>query len=888
MSFTKKKYSLLGLAQVRRSIIFKPLALLLVILLLPAISWLEDGSALQSGKGGQAFQASGQVVIGACDPYPVNSLLQNYCAASQFPSRGDLQQFESDSVAVYLLEHNLPATDAHLIYDEGRADLRNEIRAEMLTGLLAIIKKPANQRTAHEQTLYSWFQDSVQQNEIAYYSAALHAYQSWQADPCDFTLDANIASQYGLSYNGLPYCYSTNQLFGGPPVPAESYFLAYGLANSYGKSAQTNADFAALVLATQANMGEIVGIGGSLAGLLAASVGGSIGITTATYLAAFAAYDAALSAGVGASAESVALTASSIALFQSGAGAQFLGVAGSIAGPVAIILIAAVIGVTAAMQVFSNQQTINDLNNLSNTLSQVTNNKPDLNGFATDPSGLGLTKLTETLVAHTVPDHPSTAALPQHQNGVDDDIIVTAAGGSAVEGTTMTYQDWQGNQWSAQTYGGWFVQNCLSGTKCSQADSLNASFQYLDWSGTKWTASRVGVNIVSTKATPAGTDVICPADSVTGVSPGKSFTACTSYVSASIPVKDANGNQVTIALKVLPPPPVPPSFTSPGTLSLGPTQTGSFSITAKGNPAPTIALTAGTVLPAGVSFSPGATPGSASLTYSNVAAGSYPVSLTASSSAGSSSQSLSVIVSTALAFTSYPALEFTEGEPVNFLVTTAGSPTPSLSLVGLTLPSGLKFQDQNNGTALISGVPQAFDSKVCFSIPGSVCGIVATNAAQTIVQTISVTILQPPPAQLVTSNASFVAGIPNAFRVTTTSPITPVTFDFSGLSPAPSWLTFHDNGDGTGTLSGTPPNGTVASYKFNLTPQNNQLYFTSDSANFELDVTDPPIFTGGTVANFTVGSPGSFEIDTNGAPVADAGFNFPQGLSFQGWESGYH
>jgi hypothetical protein len=61
--------------------------------------------------------------------------------------------------------------------------------------------------------------------------------------------------------------------------------------------------------------------------------------------------------------------------------------------------------------VAENQQNLNQLNNLSNLKAQAMNTPPDLNALATDTSGLGDTKLTESLVAQTLPDVPSTTPL---------------------------------------------------------------------------------------------------------------------------------------------------------------------------------------------------------------------------------------------------------------------------------------------------------------------------------------------------------------------------------------------------------------------------------------------------------------------------------------------
>src|SRR5271156_3553078 len=146
----------------RRWIGYQPLALIMAFLLLPSLSWMGNGSG--------PFQARAQGVVGCTST--TNTIIQNYCTTAVGNQLGanfytDLTQLESDAVNAYLAAHNLPATDAHVIYDYGRADLRNAIRGYINSMLLGIVAKPASSRTAHEQALYLWLQNLVWVNEIA-------------------------------------------------------------------------------------------------------------------------------------------------------------------------------------------------------------------------------------------------------------------------------------------------------------------------------------------------------------------------------------------------------------------------------------------------------------------------------------------------------------------------------------------------------------------------------------------------------------------------------------------------------------------------------------------------------------------------------------------------
>jgi IPT/TIG domain len=70
------------------------------------------------------------------------------------------------------------------------------------------------------------------------------------------------------------------------------------------------------------------------------------------------------------------------------------------------------------------------------------------------------------------------------------------------------------------------------------------------------------------------------------------------------------------------------------------------------------------------------------------------------------SVSFTVTVNEPPAITSANATTFTMGKTGTFTVTTTGSPTPSITEAG-TLPSGVTFADNGDGTATLSGMPAA-------------------------------------------------------------------------------------------------------------------------------------------------------------------------------------
>jgi hypothetical protein len=108
-----------------------------------------------------------------------------------------------------------------------------------------------------------------------------------------------------------------------------------------------------------------------------------------------------------------------------------------------------------------------------------------------------------------------------------------------------------------------------------------------------------------------------------------------------------------------------------------------------------------------------------------------------------------------------------------------------------------------------------------------------------------------------------------------TNAITPVSWSIA--SAAPSWLMLQDNGNGTATLSGTPPPGTTGTFNTEFLP------FAANSIGldqlFPITVLNTPVFTSPNTATFTVGSQEDFNISANLGTITGPG-SLPAGLSF--------
>ena len=73
---------------------------------------------------------------------------------------------------------------------------------------------------------------------------------------------------------------------------------------------------------------------------------------------------------------------------------------------------------------------------------------------------------------------------------------------------------------TAKTWGGWFLKTCTTvNESCLAGEGINVDIRYVDAAGVKWTASRLGNNFVHTKAKADSTDLICVADTTTGLTP---------------------------------------------------------------------------------------------------------------------------------------------------------------------------------------------------------------------------------------------------------------------------------------------------------------------------------------------------------------------------------
>ena len=271
-----------------------------------------------------------------------------------------------------------------------------------------------------------------------------------------------------------------------------------------------------------------------------------------------------------------------------------------------------------------------------------------------------------------------------------------------------------------------------------------------------------------------------------------------------------------------------PTITSADATTFTVGQAGSFTVTTTGFPIPSINESG--ALPSGVTFvDNGDGTGTLSGTPAAGTGGTYAITFTASNGVPPNAvQNFTLTVAQAPTITSANATTFTVGQAGSFTVTTTGFPPPSIARGG-TLPAGVTFVDNGNGTGTLSGTPAAGTGGT-YALTFTATNVAGSSPTQNFTLTVN-----QAPAITSANSTTFTVGQPGSFTVTTTGFPTPSIGQAGAL---PSGVTFTDNGNGTGTLAGTPASGTGGTYTLTFTASNG----VSPNAvqTFTLGVNAPP------------------------------------------------
>ncbi|HEY1671494.1 MAG TPA: putative Ig domain-containing protein [Streptosporangiaceae bacterium] len=294
-----------------------------------------------------------------------------------------------------------------------------------------------------------------------------------------------------------------------------------------------------------------------------------------------------------------------------------------------------------------------------------------------------------------------------------------------------------------------------------------------------------------------------------------------------------------------------PTITSPSTVTFTTGVAGTYNITTTGSPAPS--LTESGTLPAGMSFTDNKDgTGTISGTPADGSAGTYAVSISATNASGSTATlALTITVNAAAAPTlTVPAADFTQNQAGGVTITATGAPTPKITESG-TVPDGLTFTDNGDGTATLSGTPTAAGSTDLQITASNGIGSDATQTMTVVVGT--------GPAFTSASSATATVGSGFSFTVTTSGSPAP----HFGWDNVPEGMTFTDNGDGTATLAGTPTK--AGTYAMDLSANN--VYGTAQQT-LTITVQQAPSITSDAAATFTEGTAGTVTVATTGSPTA--------------------
>jgi large repetitive protein len=309
----------------------------------------------------------------------------------------------------------------------------------------------------------------------------------------------------------------------------------------------------------------------------------------------------------------------------------------------------------------------------------------------------------------------------------------------------------------------------------------------------------------------------------------------------------------------------PSAITSANAVTFASGGANMFTITTTGAPvAATISATGS--LPAGVTFTNNGT-GTATLagTPAPGSEGAYPLTVSASNGLGAPATqtfTLTVVSSSTPLFTSADATASTVGAVGSFTVMTSANPVAGTITLSGALPTGVTFTNHGNGTASLTGIPDA-GSAGTYPVT-----ITADNGVATATQSFTLTVapLAGGAPSFTSSNiVTFAVGAAGDFTVTTTG--SPVAATLTSGGALPSGVTFTSNGDGTATLAGTAAAGTAGSYPLTFMADNGVGTATQLFTLTINNVGSSPIFTSGTTTAFVIDASQTFAITTAALPA---------------------
>lgn len=279
----------------------------------------------------------------------------------------------------------------------------------------------------------------------------------------------------------------------------------------------------------------------------------------------------------------------------------------------------------------------------------------------------------------------------------------------------------------------------------------------------------------------------------------------------------------------------------------------SYTMTASGFPAPTLSTTG---LPSWLAFNAG----TGVLSGTPPAVGNFPVTLTALSSGGSDSKTLTITVLSKPLITSPITASGSTGTAFSYTLTATGTPTPTLGMAA----GGPAWLSLNAATGALTGTPPAAGT---YTVT-----LTATNSQGSDSKNLGITITDALAKPIITSPTAASGSAGQAFSYTITASGNPApTFT---VAQNPGWLQFNA---ATGVLSGNLPGS--GTFNVNMTATNTQ---GNDQKTLTITVLTKPAITSPLAASGPVGQAFSYTLTASGTPVPTlAATGLPPWLSFK-------
>ncbi len=394
--------------------------------------------------------------------------------------------------------------------------------------------------------------------------------------------------------------------------------------------------------------------------------------------------------------------------------------------------------------------------------------------------------------------------------------------------------------------------------------------------GTNYTSTSSAVTI------PAGqTEAVFPVPiaSEPAGSPTKAFTVTLSGAASGTVIVGATATVTLVAATAnttVAPTQVAPTLVnqSPPSSAAGDSPY-SYTFTATGYPTPSFSLVEGGQLPPGITLDP-----TGILAGSPDQDGTYTFNVAATNGVGTPAVSAPITITVAGASTppefinDTPPSSATVGTPYSYTFTASGSPTPNFTVSSGSLPPGMSLQTL---TGILSGTPTTPGT---YNFQIQAANTSGGNPDITPMITIGVGLASAAPSITTTTTSTSVqVGQGLSFAVTASGQPTPA---LSVTGPLPSGISFVDNGDGTGTFSGTPPDGSEGTYSVMLTAANGVSPAATQIFTFVVAGIAPAFVNQSAPPTAAVGTAYSYTYTSTGDPAPTytlASGSLPPGLT---------